>query len=65
MARRRKNAYKPGAPAEAGHDVAALSRHMKVVALPSRLWTCAGPELVEAVETLVEATAASTPGRPN
>jgi hypothetical protein len=27
MARRRKNAYKPGAPAEAGHDVAALSRH--------------------------------------
>jgi hypothetical protein len=27
MARRRKNAYKPGASAEPGHDVAALSRH--------------------------------------
>jgi len=27
MARRRKYAYKPGAPAEAGHDLAALSRH--------------------------------------
>lgn len=43
--------------------VAALARHMKVVALPPRLWTCAGPELVEAVETLVEATAAAPPGR--
>jgi iron complex transport system substrate-binding protein len=37
--------------------VAALSRRMKVVALPSRLWTCAGPALVDAVERLVEATA--------
>ncbi|MGD0640891.1 MAG: ABC transporter substrate-binding protein [Roseiarcus sp.] len=37
--------------------VAALSRHMKVVALPSRLWTCAGPALVDAVRTLADATA--------
>jgi iron complex transport system substrate-binding protein len=35
--------------------LAALSRHMKVVALPSRLWTCAGPALVDAVQTLVDA----------
>jgi hypothetical protein len=32
MAQRRKNAYKPGAPAEAGHDVAALSRHSGALA---------------------------------
>ncbi|MGO4870527.1 MAG: ABC transporter substrate-binding protein [Roseiarcus sp.] len=37
--------------------VAALSRHMKVVALPSRLWTCAEPALVDAVQRLAEATA--------
>jgi len=37
--------------------VAALSRRMKVVALPSRLWTCAGPALVDAVQRLAEATA--------
>ncbi len=37
--------------------VAALSHRLKVVALPSRLWTCAGPELVDAVQTLVDATA--------
>jgi len=30
---------------------------MKVVALPSRLWTCAGPALVDAVRTLADATA--------
>jgi iron complex transport system substrate-binding protein len=35
--------------------VAALSRRLKVVALPSRLWTCAGPTLVDAVETLADA----------
>jgi iron complex transport system substrate-binding protein len=37
--------------------VAALGRRLKVVALPSRLWTCAGPALVDAVERLVDATA--------
>jgi iron complex transport system substrate-binding protein len=37
--------------------VAALSRRMKVVASPSRLWTCAGPALVDAVQRLAEATA--------
>jgi iron complex transport system substrate-binding protein len=37
--------------------VAALSRHMKVVELPSRLWTCAGPALIEAARRLAAATA--------
>jgi iron complex transport system substrate-binding protein len=37
--------------------VAALTRRMRVVPLPSRLWTCAGPALVDAVRTLAEATA--------
>ncbi|MFZ1963358.1 MAG: ABC transporter substrate-binding protein [Roseiarcus sp.] len=41
-----------------GHPlVAALSRRMKVVSLPSRLWTCAGPALADAVQTLAAATA--------
>ena len=37
--------------------VAELSHRMKVVSLPSRLWTCAEPALVDAVQRLVEATA--------
>ncbi len=50
-----------GAPSLAtealGHPIVAeLSRSLKVVALPSRLWTCAGPALVDAIEMLVEAT---------
>ncbi len=36
--------------------VAELSHRLKVVSLPSRLWTCAGPALVDAVEMLVDAT---------
>ena len=41
-----------------GHPiVAALARRMKVVSLPSRLWTCAGPALADAVQTLAAATA--------
>jgi len=36
--------------------VAALSHHMRVVALPARLWTCPGPALVDAVKQLVAAT---------
>jgi iron complex transport system substrate-binding protein len=38
--------------------VAALSRRMAVVALPSRLWTCPGPGLVEAIRRLAAAAAA-------
>jgi iron complex transport system substrate-binding protein len=50
-----------GAPSLAtealGHPIVAeLSRSLKVVSLPSRLWTCAGPALVDAVQMLVDAT---------
>jgi len=41
--------------------VAALSHRLKVVALPSRLWTCPGPGVVDAVQRLVEATAGLEP----
>jgi iron complex transport system substrate-binding protein len=51
-----------GGPSLAGavleHPVVrALARRMTIVSLPSRLWTCAGPELAEAVRRLVAATA--------
>lgn len=36
--------------------ISALSERTRVVALPSRLWTCAGPNLVEAVRVLQSAT---------
>ena len=36
--------------------VKALSRKLRVVALPARLWTCPGPALVDAVRDLVQAT---------
>ena len=53
---------KSGGPSLAGaildHPVVrALARRMIVVSLPSRLWTCAGPEIAEAVRRLVAATA--------
>ncbi len=38
--------------------IAALARRMTVVSLPSRLWTCGGPEIAEAVERLAAAAAA-------
>jgi iron complex transport system substrate-binding protein len=51
-----------GAPSLAGAILAhpllrALARRMVLVSLPSRLWTCAGPQLGEAVRRLVAATA--------
>jgi iron complex transport system substrate-binding protein len=53
-----------GGPSLAGavleHPVVrALARRMAIVSLPSRLWTCAGPELAEAVRRLVAATASA------
>ncbi len=39
--------------------VAALSRRLKVVALPSRLWTCPGPAVADAVQRLVDAVASA------
>ncbi|BCJ92264.1 cobalamin ABC transporter substrate-binding protein [Terrihabitans soli] len=37
--------------------IRALKRDIKVVALPSNLWTCAGPQLADAVSVLAEARA--------
>ncbi len=37
--------------------IAALSHRISVVALPARLWTCAGPWIADAVQTLADATA--------
>ena len=39
--------------------IAALARRMTVVSLPSRLWTCGGPQIAEAVERLAAAAAAA------
>jgi iron complex transport system substrate-binding protein len=39
--------------------IAALARRMTIVSLPSRLWTCGGPEIVEAVERLAAAAKAA------
>jgi iron complex transport system substrate-binding protein len=55
------NAETVGAPSLAteglNHPVVkALSRKLRVVALPARYWTCAGPAIVDAVRQLVEAT---------
>jgi iron complex transport system substrate-binding protein len=38
--------------------VAALGKRLKVVSMPSRLWTCAGPSVVEAVRLLIQRTSA-------
>ena len=36
--------------------VAALGRRVRVVSMPARLWTCGGPNLVDAAERLIAAT---------
>ncbi|HMN73561.1 MAG TPA: ABC transporter substrate-binding protein [Rhodoblastus sp.] len=36
--------------------IAALGRRLKVVSMPPKLWTCGGPNLVDAVRLLVEQT---------
>ncbi|GGC81995.1 ABC transporter substrate-binding protein [Chelatococcus reniformis] len=44
-----------------------LAGRLRVVSLPSRLWTCAGPAVVDAIEQLAAATRdlrVSPPGRP-
>lgn len=49
----------PSLATEALHHpmIAALSRKMRVVAVPARLWTCAGPWIADAVQLLADATA--------
>ncbi|MGA2495314.1 MAG: ABC transporter substrate-binding protein, partial [Roseiarcus sp.] len=43
--------------------IAALARRMTIISLPSRLWTCGGPEIVEAAERLAAAAAAARVAR--
>jgi iron complex transport system substrate-binding protein len=42
--------------------VAKLGERLKVISMPSRLWTCAGPSVVDAVELLIERTNPSAVG---
>lgn len=52
----------PDGPPSLAHEVlhhpviARLSERLRLVALPSRLWTCAGPSVVDAIELLIAAT---------
>lgn len=52
----------PDSPPSLAHEVlhhpviARLSDRLRPVPLPSRLWTCAGPSVVDAIELLVAAT---------
>lgn len=54
----------PDGPPSLAHEIlhhpvlARLSDRLRLVALPSRLWTCAGPAVVDAIEFLVDAAAA-------
>lgn len=49
----------PSLATEALHHplIAALAKNLQVVAVPSKLWTCAGPGVADAVEALVAGTA--------
>lgn len=55
----------PAGPPSLAHEVlhhpliGSLSGRLRLVALPSRLWTCAGPSVVEAIELLAAATEAA------
>jgi iron complex transport system substrate-binding protein len=51
----------PSLATEALHHpiVAALERKLRLVSMPSKLWTCAGPSLVDAVQRLIDETAVS------
>jgi len=55
------NAEAVGAPSLATETlnrplIQRLARRARIVAVPARLWTCAGPGLIDAVEILVDAT---------
>lgn len=55
----------PDGPPSLAHEVlhhpviGRLAGTLKLVALPSRLWTCAGPSVIDAIEQLVAATESS------
>jgi len=50
----------PSLATEALHHpiVGKLSERLRIVFLPSRLWTCAGPAVVDAVQAMIEQTSA-------
>lgn len=61
------NGESNGAPSlatEALHHpiVAKLSDRLKLVSMPSRLWTCAGPSVLDAVQLLIDETTPSVIG---
>lgn len=61
------NGESNGAPSlatEALHHpiVAKLADRLKLVSMPSRLWTCAGPSVLDAVQLLMDETTPSVIG---
>jgi len=59
----------PDGPPSLAHEIlhhpvlARLSDRLKLVALPSKRWTCAGPAVIDAIELLLDATAPTPAGK--
>jgi iron complex transport system substrate-binding protein len=59
----------PDGPPSLAHEIlhhpvlARLGDRLKLVALPSKLWTCAGPAVIDAIELLLDATAPMPAGK--
>ena len=58
----------PDGPPSLAHEIlqhpvlARLGDRLKLVALPSKLWTCAGPAVIDAIELLLDAVAPTPAG---
>ncbi len=58
----------PDGPPSLAHEIlhhpvlARLGDRLKLVALPSKLWTCAGPAVIDAIELLLDAAAPTSAG---
>lgn len=59
----------PDGPPSLAHEIlhhpvlARLGDRLKLVALPSKLWTCAGPAVIDAIELLLDAAAPISAGK--
>ncbi len=59
----------PDGPPSLAHEIlhhpvlARLGGRLKLVALPSKLWTCAGPAVIDAIELLLDAAAPISAGK--
>jgi iron complex transport system substrate-binding protein len=59
----------PDGPPSLAHEIlhhpvlARLGDRLKLVALPSKLWTCAGPAVIDAIELLLDAAAPKPSGK--